>query len=156
MVHLEEVVAGCTVVGHHLSHLVEHIAFWIAELNQLLYFFRICKTKKSVTAYSVFRVLTYWFLLVIYLVFVFADGQEGAWFGGGYEIVVPGIVRNYALTSMIAHRLLQCLLDLDALRLIKFVLLLKGVVCDDLVIDSVIKLAIVIEFILPIDFATLL
>ena len=51
---------------------------------------------------------------------------------------------------------MQALFDLDPLGFLKFVLLLEGVVGDDLVVDTVVELAIVIELVLSVDLSALL
>lgn len=51
---------------------------------------------------------------------------------------------------------MQALFDLDPLGFLKFVLLLEGVVGDDLVVDTVVELAIVIELVLSVYLSALL
>ena len=57
---------------------------------------------------------------------------------------------------MITERVSQCLLDLNSLSLLKLVLLLEGVVSHDFMVNTVIKLSIVVKFILSVDFTAFL
>ena len=50
---------------------------------------------------------------------------------------------------------MKALFDFDPLGFLEFVLLLEGVIGDDLVVDTVIELAIVIELILSVDLSAL-
>ena len=51
---------------------------------------------------------------------------------------------------------MQRLFNLNPLSLFKLVLLLKGIVGDDLVIHAIVQLAIIIEFVLAVDLTALL
>ena len=94
--------------------------------------------------------------LVVLNIVVFGHGEERALLTCTDLMVVSGVTRRFALAILVPQTIVKALFDFDALRFLKLVLLFKGVVGDDLVVDTVVELAIVIEFVLSVDLPALL
>ena len=106
---------------------------------------------------SRFFILTDWFITVVLDVVLLCHWEEWTLVARvQHIIVIAGIACWLAGLAIITERVSQCLLDLNSLSLLKLVLLLEGVVSHDFMVNTVIKLSIVVKFILSVDFTAFL
>ena len=91
--------------------------------------------------------------LVVLNIVVFGHGEERALLTCTDLMVVSGVTCRFALAILVPQTIMKALFDFDALRFLKLVLLLKRVVGYDLVVYTIVQLAIVIELILAVDLA---
>ena len=95
--------------------------------------------------------------LIVFYVVVLGHSQERTCLAGSELIVVTGVACRLAcLALLLVAEGSQRLLNFNSLSFFEFVLLLERVICDYLVVDTVVKLAIVIEFILSVNLPTFL
>ena len=94
--------------------------------------------------------------LVVLNIVVFSHGEERALLTCTDLMVVSSVTCRFALAILVPQTIVKALFDFDALRFLKLVLLFKRVIGDDLVVDTVVELAIVIEFVLSVDLPALL
>ena len=121
----------------HLTHLINDIRLRIAERDQLLHLGWIK-----------------WPLNVLNIV-VLGHWKERALLTSTDLLVVTSITSWFTF-ALLVSKACQALLNFNTLGFLKLILLLERIVCNDLVIDTIIQLSIVIELVLSVNFPTLL